>query len=61
MKKFNVAKLALIGAAAIMLLQAIGCGSSGDRDAGQNVNPTKPPKGAKAGGKHNASQFISTS
>jgi len=59
MKKFNVAKLALIGAAAIMMLQVIGCGSSGDSDAGQNVNPTKPPGKAKAGGKHNSAQFIS--
>jgi hypothetical protein len=50
-----------MGAVAVMFLGAIGCGSSGDSDAGANVSPTKPAKGQKPGGKRDASKFISTS
>jgi hypothetical protein len=61
MNKFNIARIALLFAVTVMFLGAIGCGSSGDSSAGQNISPTKPPKGQKAGGKRNASAFISTS
>lgn len=58
--KYKVARVALLGAVSIFFLMAVGCGSSGESAAGADVSPKKPPKGNKAGGKRDASAFIST-
>ena len=56
--KTKVARVALLGAVSVFFLMAIGCGSSGESDAGAAVVPTAPQKGQKAGGKRDQSQFL---
>jgi hypothetical protein len=58
--KTKVARVALLGAVSAFFLMAIGCGSSGESDAGANVVPKGPPKGQKSGGKRDASVFLDT-
>ena len=58
--KFKVARIALLGVLAVFFLSAIGCGSSGESDAGSNVKPVTP-KNQKVGGKRDASAFMAPS
>ena len=58
-KKTKVARIALLGAVAVFFLMAIGCGSSGESSAGQNLQG-QTPKNQKVGGKRDASTFIGT-
>ena len=61
MIKLKLGHIILLGVIAVMFLTAMGCGSSGDSSAGQNINPTGNQKGVKKGGKHDASVFVATS
>jgi hypothetical protein len=56
--KTKVARIALLGAVAVFFLFAIGCGDSGQSDAGSNLKAVTP-QNAKKGAKHDASVFIS--
>ncbi len=58
--KIKVARFALLGVLAVFFLSAIGCGSSGDSDAGQNVKPVTP-QNVKKGRKHDPAAFMSPS